>query len=499
MQQFVVTPRRRGNADGIIAVGPVGYFESFLWAIALSLGVCLFGLATATPVFAEEPLLQAKAAVPKGEPGEASTGSDDERQDADAKFQSTYVWQRHGAFPAAYSGLNSLGPEREPRSYTLSATAFLAVRPWQGGELYYNPEMISSQSLSELHGLGALTNGENQKGGGPNPKLYNARLFLRQTWNLGGGSEQVESAPNQLAGSVDKHRVVLTVGKLSVIDLFDNNTYSHDPRTQFLNWTIMANGAFDYAADARGYSEGAVVEYYAGDWAVRVGRFMQPIQSNGTRLDYSIAAHHGDQVEIEHGYEIGGLAGKVRVLAFRNYAKMGGFQDALDAWRAGGKVGVPSVADVRKAQDKVGFGVNLEQVLTKDVGMFLRASSSDGKTETYAFTEVERSVSGGLSIKGAGWGRPDDVVGLGFVQNGLGSAHREYLTNGGLGAFIGDGMPPAGMSYHYAAERVFEAFYNAALVKGVWASLDVQRAFNPAYNADRGPVTVLGARLHFEF
>jgi hypothetical protein len=422
-----------------------------------------------------------------------------ERQEADAKFQATYVWQRHGAFPATWSGPNSLSPEREPRSYTLTATAFLGVRPWEGGELYFNPEMTSSESLSDLHGLGGLSNGENQKGGGPNPTVYRSRLFVRHTWGLGGGREQIESAQNQLAGAVDKNRIVLTVGNLSVIDIFDINAYSHDPRTMFLNWTMMASGAFDYAADTRGYTNGAVLEYYVDGWTLRAGRFMQPKESNGPRLDWSVFAHYGDQAEIEHAYEIAGHPGKLRLLAFRNRARMGSFQDAIDAWRAGGSVGVPAVADVRGEQTKTGFGINLEQALSADLGAFLRASRNDGATETYAFTEVERSVSGGLSLKGTAWGRPDDVVGLGAVQNGLSPAHRQYLANGGLGAFIGDGAPPAGANYRYAGEQIVEGYYSIAALKGTWISLDWQHARHPGYNADRGPVNIAGLRLHFEY
>ncbi len=444
-------------------------------------------------------VLFAAAAFVAGPCAPARAAQEAERQDADAKFQSTYIWQRHGGFPAAYSGPNSLGPEREPRSYTLTATAFLGARPWDGGELYFNAETISTQSLSGLHGLGGLTNGENQKGGGPNPAVYTARLFLRQTWNLGGGSEPVESAPNQLAGAVDRNRIVLTAGKISLVDLFDNNAYSHDPRTQFLNWAIMAYGAFDYAAETRGYTSGAAIEYYAGDWAFRAGRFMQPKESNGPRLDYSIFAHYGDQIEVEHRHEIAGRPGKLRFLAFRNHAQMGGFQDALDAWRAGGSVGVPSVAGVRKEQNKTGFGASLEQALNADIGLFLRASRNDGRTETFAFAEVERSLSGGLSIKGAAWGRPGDVVGLGFAQDGLGKAHREYLANGGLGVFIGDGVPPPGIVYRYAPEEIVEGFYSASVARGFWLSFDLQRARHPAYNADRGPVNFAGLRLHFEY
>ena len=414
-------------------------------------------------------------------------------EDTMVRFQSTYVWQRKPAFPAAYSGTNSLSPELEKRSYTLSTTAFLGTRLWQGGELYFNPEMIMSQSLSNLTGLGGLTNGENQKGGGPNPTFYLARLFIRHTWGLGGAQDKVESAPNQMAGLIEKRRVVLTVGKLGLIDIFDNNSLSHDPRTQFLNWSIMTYGAFDYAADQKGYSEGMALEYYYDDWALRVGRFKQPRESNGLPLDSRIMAHYGDQVELEHAHKISGQPGKMRLLAFRNEARMGSFQDALDDWNAHGQVGVPDVANVRKDQSKTGFGVNLEQNISKDTGLFVRASRNDGATETYAFAEIESSISGGLVVKGTSWGRADDTLGVAYVRNGLSSVHQQYLATGGLGFFIGDGK------INYQPEEILEGYYSLNVVKNVWFSLDYQHIANPAYNADRGPVQIYGARLHVEY
>jgi high affinity Mn2+ porin len=410
-----------------------------------------------------------------------------------ARFQSTYVWQRKPAFPVDYSGTNSLSPELEKRSYSLSATAFLGTRPWQGGELYFNPEVILSQSLSNLTGLGGLTNGENQKGGGPNPTFYLARLFIRHTWGLGEDQDKIESAPNQMAGWIDKRRAVLTMGQLAVTDIFDNNSFSHDPRTQFLNWSIMTYGAFDFAANLRGYSDGVATEYYYDDWAFRVGRFEQPKESNGLPLDSRIMVHYGDQVEFEHDHEISGQPGKLRLLAFRNEARMGGFQDALDYWNAHGRVGVPDVANVRKDQSKAGFGTSLEQNITRDIGLFARASRNDGDTETYAFAEIERSISAGTVVKGASWGRTDDTIGLAYVQNGLSSVHQQYLANGGLGFFIGDGK------INYQPEKILEGYYSLNVVKNVWFSLDYQHITNPAYNTDRGPVEIYGARLHLEY
>jgi hypothetical protein len=426
-------------------------------------------------------------AAEEGAPASASEES------STARFQATYVWQRKPAFSAAYSGTNSLSPEEEKRSYTLSATAFLGTRTWQGGELYVNPEMVMSQSLSNLTGMGGLSNGENQKGGGPTPIFYLARLFLRHTWGFGGDKDRVESAPNQLAGELDKQRLVLTAGKLAVIDIFDNNGCSHDPRTQFLNWALMTYGAFDFAADQRGYSVGAALEYYRDNWVFRAGRFEQPIESNGLPLDSRIMAHHGDQVEIEHDHRLAGQPGKVRLLAFRNKARMGGFQDALDYWNAHGRVGVPDVGNMRKDQAKIGFGMNIEQNVTRDIGLFARASRNDGGTETYAFAEIERSMSAGAVAKGEFWGRSNDTIGLAYVQNGLSSAHRDYLANGGLSFFIGDGR------INYRPETILEGFYSMEFAKNMSLSFDYQHIDNPAYNADRGPVRIVGARLHLEY
>ncbi|MDD5180983.1 MAG: carbohydrate porin [Gallionellaceae bacterium] len=437
------------------------------------------------------PDTQIASGITSLEPDADTLGKGEQVENRNSKFQVTYVWQRKSAFTAPYSGTNSLTPELEKRSYSLSATAYFGARVWQGGEVYFNPEVIMSQSLSSLTGLGGLTNGENQKGGGANPTFYNARLFLRQTWGFGGGSEKVESAANQLAGTIDKHRLVLTAGKIGLIDVFDGNAFSHDPRTQFLNWSLMTHGAFDYAADQRGYTVGAALEYYHDDWVFRIGRFEQPKESNGLPLDSRIMAHHGDQFEIEHGYEIAGQPGKLRLLAFHNEARMGGFQNALDLWKANGKAGVPDVGNVRKDQSKYGFGINLEQNLDNDIGLFIRASWNDGSTETYAFTEIERSLSGGVMVKGTAWSRPNDILGLGYACNGLSSVHRAYLAAGGLGVFIGDGR------LNYQPEEIFEGFYNLNITRNTLLTLDYQHIANPAYNTDRGPVSVAGVRLHW--
>ena len=408
-----------------------------------------------------------------------------------ARFQSTYVWQSKRPFSAPYSGANSLVTEQE-KSYSFTATAALGLRPWPSGEVYFNPEASQGVPLSNLTGLGGFTNGEMARTSGPDLTLYRARAFLRQTWGLGGGTEQLESDFNQLAGSVNKKRLVLTAGNFSVTDLFDDNAYSHDPRTQFLNWALVTHGAYDFAADARGYTWGAALEYLGDGWAIRAGRFIQPKEPNGQALDRRIFRHYGDQIEMERSHAIGTLPGKIRLLAFRNRAVMSGFREALDQAAASG--GAPDINAVRSgARSKKGVGINLEQQVTAQAGVFGRAMWADGRTETYAYTEIDRSISAGALVKGEAWGRAKDTVGVAVARNGLSAAHRDYLAAGGLGFFIGDGR------LNYRPETILEGFYNVNIVRDASIAFDWQHVRNPAYNADRGPVNVFTVRLHTEF
>ncbi|MGJ7913861.1 carbohydrate porin [Massilia sp. LXY-6] len=405
-----------------------------------------------------------------------------------AHAQATYVWQAKPSFQAPYSGPASLLPQRET-GYSFSATGAFGLRPWAGTELYFDPEVVQGKAFSGLHGLGGMTNGEQQKTSGPNPTLYRARLFLRQTWDLGGEREAVEPDMNQLGGTVASRRVVLTVGNLAVSDIFDNNAYAHDARSQFLNWALLAHGAWDFAADARGYSWGAALEYIDGPWAVRGGRFLVPAESNGLALDKRIFRHYGDQLELERSTSLLGQPGKLRLLVFRDRARMGGFRDALAAANGG----VPDVAQVRRERSKVGVGIGAEQALGEDAGLFARASWNDGKSETYAFAEIERSLSAGVTLKGAAWGRAGDTLGLALVRNGLSGAHRDYLAAGGVGAFIGDGR------LDYRPESIAEAYYRIPLAAGAELTLDFQHIANPGYNRARGPVDVGSLRLHIHY
>jgi len=414
----------------------------------------------------------------------------DAPEETSAKFQTTYVWQGKSPFGAPYSGPHSLSPDRE-KSYSFTATAALGTRAWTGGEFYFNPEVAQGVPLSGLTGLGGFTNGEIARTSGPNPTFYRARLFARQTWGFGGGSESVQSDANQLAGSVDRRRLVLTAGNLAVLDIFDDNRFSHDPRTQFLNWSLMTHGAYDYAADARGYSWGFALEYFHDASTLRAGRFIQPKEPNQLALDPRVFKHYGDQVEIERAYALANRPGKLRILVFRNVARMAGYQDALDlAAQAGGAPDINAVRTVERV--KHGLGLNFEQEISPTVGLFGRASWADGQTETYAFTEIDRSLSGGVSVGGA-FGRARDSLGIAYVRNGLSTAHRDYLGAGGLGFFLGDG------ALNYRPENILEAYYSLNVAKNTLFSADFQRISNLGYNADRGPATVVSARLHYGF
>ena len=413
------------------------------------------------------------------------------QEEWNAKFQSTYVWEKNAAFHSPYASTNSLSADAH-KSYSFTATAAFGARLWSGAEIYLDPEVAQGVAFSNLTGLGGFTNGELARTSGAKPTLYRARLLLRQTWGLGGDTEAVESDANHLAGLVDQHRVVLTAGNLSVTDIFDDNIYSHDPRTQFMNWSIMTHGAYDYAADSRGYSWGAALEYFKDNWAMRVGRFIQPKEPNQLKLDTNFFQHYGDQFEIERAHELLGQAGKLRLLAFHNQTKMSLYQDALELGTR--TSALPDINLVRNGdQSKYGVGLNLEQAINENIGVFMRAMWADGRTETYAFTEIDHSLSGGTLIKGNAWHRPDDRIGIAFAINGLSKVHHEYLAAGGQGFFLGDG------NLNYQTENIIEAFYNLKLTKLVWLSADFQHINNPGYNADRGPVNFAGFRLHTEF
>ncbi len=437
-------------------------------------------------------------------------GAEEERWNAHGQF--TYIWHRKEAFAAAYTNLNgtpnSLLPDKE-RSFTTTATAFLGVRAWRGGEVYFVPEVISEIPLSELHGLaGSIQNAELEKNGTVAPTVYRSRFFLRQTWNLGGERTELPSAPMQLAGSANSRRFVLTAGNVTIPDIFDKNTYAGDVRQQFINMNFLTHAAFDFAADARGYTWGIASEYYRDDWAFRIGRFLGPREPNQLQLNYSIMNVHGDNFELEHRHRLFERPGRVKLLYYRNRENMGRWDDAIGAFLAdpaknattcpgfnygSANPAAPDLCWVRKPNVKTGLGFDLEQAVAPDAGIFFRGMKSDGRSEVYAYTSTDSSISFGSLLKGSRWGRERDLAGVAYARNWISSEHVKYLDMGGVDGFIGDGR------IRSRAEQTLEAFYSASVGRFLWLTLDLQRVANPAYNADRGPVTLYGARIHAEF
>jgi hypothetical protein len=301
----------------------------------------------------------------------------------------------------------------------------------------------------------------------------------------------VESDANQLGGSRPMIRYTIAAGRFSISDFFDNNRYSHDPRTQFMEWAVMYNGAWDYAADTRGYTWGWVHEFHTRNWSLRYGSAAEPRTPNGARFDRRIFVDRGDQYEYEYRYEARKHPGVIRLLHYENRTRSGSYGEALQIAAATGKT--PDVSTIRKPGTlKYGFGVNLEQELTKNFGLFMRLGWGDGKTEDFAFTAIDRLASAGISCTGTQWHRPGDTFGSAFTAAGLSAVHALYLSRGGLDFLIGDGR------LNYAPEYAWETYYNARIFKGFEAALDAQHYGNPAFNHDRGPLWAYSLRLHIE-
>ncbi|WP_349537802.1 carbohydrate porin [Bradyrhizobium sp. AS23.2] len=389
-----------------------------------------------------------------------------------------------------YAGPQSL-PGGGQLQATWTTTAFLGARLWDGGEFYFNPELAQGFGLNGTLGLAGFPNGEAQKAGAAFPKIRAQRYYLKQTFGLGGEQEEVADAPNQLAGKRDIDRVTLVVGRFAIGDFFDGNSYAKDPRADFMNWAMWASAAYDFPADLPGYTRGAVVEFNRKDWAVRAGLFQVPDAPNSDVLNFKTG---GAVVEFEERHSIFDQPGKLRVGAFANSGNTANYREVLDLAAANPALDINDIATAtQRDRPKYGFYVNLEQQIVNDVGLFARASWNDGQNQILSFTDIDRSVSSGLSIKGSRWGRPDDTVGIGGAINGLSAAHRDFLAAGGMGLLIGDGQ------LNYRHERILEAYYAYSVMKNVTLTADYQLITNPAYNADRGPVSIFSGRLHAEF
>jgi high affinity Mn2+ porin len=399
--------------------------------------------------------------------------------------QSTFIDQAQPGFSADYSGANSLDNDGE-NAHTVTATIFLGRALWPGAGLYLDPELTQGNGLSGTTGIAGFPEGEATHAGGTEAQVSTARFFLRQTFGFGGGSEAIEDDQNQLAGKQDVDRLTVTLGKFAAADIFDGNAYSHDPRTQFLNWSLMDDTAWDYPANAKGYTGGAAVEWNRRTWTLRWAIMMEPAEANGPALDPHVAKFHGQVLEWERRYELGGRSGTVRPMVYWNRADMGGYAEALQE-------PAPSVISTRSQRSKAGAGLSWDQELTADLGAFARFGWNDGKAESWAFTEVDQAESAGLSWKPAAWGRSQDTLGAALAVDGLSGLHRSYLAAGGYGFIVGDGR------LNYSTEDLAEVYY--AWRPAPWLALtpDYQFVLHPGYNRDRGPVSVFALRVHLEF
>jgi len=407
-------------------------------------------------------------------------------------FQTNYIYQYKPAFHADYSGQNSLQPYEE-KVNSITATLYLGARLWKGAELYINPEIAGGSGLSGAYGMAASTNGETFRVGDPAPTLYLARGYIKQTIALDHGKDTVmNEGQNQVQATYSSRSLTFYLGKFGLSDLFDNNTYATGPRYSFLNWCLMSNGAWDYAADLRGYTYSFTAVLAWDNMSYKAALATMPVVANGINLNTNLSQEYAINAEVTRSYKLNKKDGHLRLLGYYNNGDMGNYKEAIADALPGT---VPNIVSTRMyGRDKYGFGLNFDQQITETLGIFARAGWSDGHNETWCFTEADQSISAGISLNGAQWKRKDDNIGIAIVVNGLSKEHEQYLADGGLGFQIGDG------ALNYANETVAECYYSykPKIINGLWLSADYQFALNPGYNHDRGPVNVFSIRVHVE-
>ena len=458
------------------------------------------------PVLAGAFLVVAAGPAPTPEGGATSTGTTPQpdvstastapdsppvHEDWAIHGQSTFTEIYQPGFRSSYRGPQSLDPSSLGRE-TFDVTLYGGVRLWRGAEVWVNPEVDQGFGPSNTFGLAGYVSAEAYKLGAAAPYARVPRIFLRQTIDLGGEVQAVAPDLNTLGGTQTANRVVVTIGKFSSFDIFDTNKYAHDPRNDFLNWSLIDAGNFDQAADAWGFTYGAAAEWYQDWWTIRGGVFDLPTRPEYKYLNPQFAPQVQYIAEVEERHTVFGQDGKLKLSGFYTHGLLGSYSDAVAYGKANGTT--PSIFDVLKIRGKGGGSVNLEQSITSDLGFFFRAGVSDGTSSVTAYTDVDNTVSFGLSLAGNRWNRPDDTVGIGFARNDITRQFKNYLNAGGLGILIGDGKLP-----NSGPEEVMETFYSFAIHKGVNLTADYQFINNPAYNRDRGPVSFLGARLHAQF
>jgi high affinity Mn2+ porin len=410
--------------------------------------------------------------------------------------QGNVVFQWHPTFPAQYSGPNSLSAQAQ------SATTHILTL-YTGFEITHTTEVLADLEDATGGGIGGavglagitdLDDVRTVQGIQLSRAPYLARLMLRQIIPLSSERVSAERGPFGLATSLPARRIEFRIGKFDLADFFDNNSGGSDDHLQFLNWTVDNNGVYDYAADTRGYTDGAIVEYDDHSWSLRFAEAMMPKVANGIYLDADLLRAHSENVEADYSRNfLPHRAGVIRFLSFMNHANMGSYREAINDFLAGETSRPNIIATRQQGRVKYGFGLNFEQDLAEQFGVFGRLGWADGRNESFAYTEVDRALELGVYVKGKVWRRTNDRAGGAVSINGLSNDHARYLALGGLGFLLGDG------ALTYSPEKIVEAYYTVHMWRGLFASVDLQHINDPGYNQARGPVIVPGLRLHVDF
>jgi len=407
--------------------------------------------------------------------------------------QANFISQWHPVFHSPYQGLNSLSPQAQDATSRV-LTLYTGLRLTNNAELLCDVQETGGHGLGEALGLAGFTNLDVVR----NPTLskapYIARLMWHQIIRLRSADAPSVRTPASLFSTLPVRRLEIRFGKLGLADFFDVNSYGTDSNFQFLNWTVDNNGAYDYAADTRGFTYAAMFEYHDRHWAARFAEGLMPKVANGIHLDADLARAHSENMELEiHRVVFFKQEGILRLLAYVNHANMGSYRDAIDNFR-GGLTPVPEItAHPLQTTIKYGVGANFEQPINNWLGLFGRWGWNEGRHESYAYTEVDETVLLGLAASGARWNRRFDRAGVAFVSNGISRDHQQYLALGGLGFLLGDGR------LNYGRENIVETYYTLHAWRGAYPSFGFQYVANPGYNRDRGPVVVPTLRLHLEF
>lgn len=401
--------------------------------------------------------------------------------------EATYVGQWHPSFPAQYSGPQSLDDHSQTVE-TVDFDIFLGTPLWKGAEFHIDGMFWQGFGFNHTVGIEAFPNAEAYKIGSRAGNVAPVRVFIRQTIGLGGPEETVPNDALNVGGQRDISRITLTLGEISVLDIFDQNSYAGDVTKQFLNWALVGNEAWDYPANSLGYITGFAAELNQPNWTARYGFFQIPRVQNGMALDPAYLDAWAMVTEFERRFTARGHPGAVRLLAYLNRADMGSYGEALDS-----PVRPADIIDTREYRLKYGFCLNGEYEIIHDIGVFTRLGWNDGQVENWVYADVAESGSAGLSIKGSFWNRPDDGIGLAGVVDGISKVQQDFFAAGGLGILAGDG------ALSYQPERTLETYYRCKVWKNFEVTADYQYVVNPAYNEARGPVSILGMRLHWEF